>query len=69
MGTSRRMSLQSSTPASSFSSEDYRVIVVGGEEDLRTGALAEDLLLFVEGVLQRSDVLLQHELVEEGEVG
>ena len=47
----------------------YRVVVVGSEEYLRTGAFAEDLLLLVEGVLQRSDVLLKHELVEEGEVG
>ena len=45
------------------------VVVVGGEEYLRPGALAEYLLLLVQGVFQRGDVLLQHQFVEQGEVG
>ena len=44
-------------------------VVAGGEQDLRAGPLAQHLLLFVEGVLQKPGVLEQEQLVELGQVG
>ena len=45
------------------------VVVVRGHQDFRTCALAEDLLLLVEGVLQRRDILLENKLVEQRQIG
>ena len=45
------------------------LVVAAGQEDLGAGAFAEDLLLFVEGILQELGVLQQDQLVELGQVG
>ena len=45
------------------------LLVAAGQQDLGPGALAEDLLLRVEGVLDELGVLQQDEFVELGQVG
>jgi len=47
----------------------HGLLVVGGEQDLGACAFAQDLLLFVEGVLQEFGVLQQDQFVEFGQVG
>ena len=47
----------------------HSLLVVGGGQDLGACAFAQDLLLFVEGVLQEFGVLQQDQLVEFGQVG
>ena len=44
----------------------HGLLVVGGEQDLGACAFAQDLLLFVEGVLQEFGVLQQDQFVEFG---
>ena len=49
--------------------ERHGIGVIGRQQDLGTGALAQDLLLFVEGVFQELGVLLQDQLVERRQIG
>ena len=45
------------------------LVVAGGHQDLGAGALAKELLFFVEGVAHGGAVLLEDEFVEERKVG
>ena len=49
--------------------ELHGLLVAAGQEDLRTRALAQNLLLLVEGILEELGVLQQDQLVELREVG
>ena len=45
------------------------VLIVGRQEDLRAGTLAQNLLLFVVGIFQKLTVLQQHKFVDRRQIG
>ena len=45
------------------------VVVIGCHQYLGAGPLSEDLLLFVEGILEGGDILLENQLVQQGKIG
>ena len=49
--------------------DPHGVLVVGCQQDLRTGTLTQNLLLLVVGIFQELTILQQHKFVDRGQVG